>query len=111
MDDDLPTELWVAAHVRKCTALGMPVYISRKGASQRGILIVKLLFRDRTCRVLSQTRDLEGDMGWLDPNGGVLVDEKAADQYIQRAVGRDPDLWVVEVETHDGANPFEGKVF
>lgn len=111
MDDTLPTELWVSAHVRKCTSQGIPVYISKRGEGGRGTLIVKIIQKDFKCSVLTQTRDLDGNMGWMDAFDGEKVDENTADQYIGRATSRDPDLWVVEVEDATGQNPFEGKVF
>ncbi len=55
-------------------------------------------------------RDMDGKLGWMPALKGELVPEPEADEYIQRAVQRDPDLWVVEIETRDGSHPFEGKM-
>jgi len=62
-------------------------------------------------KLLNQSRDMDGNTGWMDVFDGAAVDEKKVDEYIGRAVSRDPDVWVVEVEDALGANPFEGKIF
>jgi hypothetical protein len=110
MDDRIPTEVWVTAHLRQCMAKGVPVYVMRKGAAS-GTVIVKIVMKSLGCRLFNQSRDLDGNMGWMDIYEGTVVDESRADEYIQRAASRDPDVWVVEVEDRDGKNPFEGKVF
>ncbi len=111
-DDRIPTETWVAAQLRSCHAQGKPAFLLRKGALAGGIVAVKVLdITLRRCCVFTQSRDFEGKSGWLAAFDGAYVDEAAADAYIERAVGRDPDLWVIEVETRDGLLPFEGKIF
>lgn len=110
-DDRLPTELWVMAHVRRCTADGMPVAVVRRGEAMGGTLLLVVNQLEHGCRVLSQARDLDGKMGWLAAFDGALVPAAEADAYVARAVDRDPDLWVVEIEDRDGRHPFEGDVF
>jgi hypothetical protein len=110
MDDRLPTETWVKAHLRRCHAEAIPVVVLHKGDRTGGTVLLKVLMREAGCRVLSQMRDMEGRMGWLSALGETPVEETAADAYIERAVARDPDLWVIEVESRDGSHPFEGKM-
>ena len=111
MDDDrLPTDVWVMAQVRRCNAEAVPAMVVRKGEAKGGTLVLKINQLDQGCRVLSQTRDFDGKLAWLAAFKGELVAESEADDYIGRAVGRDPDLWVVEIEHRDGWHPFDGKV-
>ena len=112
MSDDvrLPTELWIKAHIRRCIAEGIPATIARRGEAMGGTVLLKVNQLDKGCRVLTQGRDLDGRLAWLPALSGALVEEPEADQYIARAVERDPDLWVVEIEERVGRHPFEGKV-
>jgi len=109
-DDRLPTELWVSAHLRRCSAAGTPAVLVRRGEAGRGSVILKLNQLADGCRILTQARDLAGRLGWLAALGGQLVPEAEADAYIARAVDRDPDLWVVEIEDRQGRHPFDGKL-
>jgi hypothetical protein len=53
---------------------------------------------------------MDGVLGWMAAFSGKLVAETEADAYISRAMARDPDLWVVEIESPDGWHPFEGRL-
>ncbi|MBW7911754.1 MAG: DUF1491 family protein [Alphaproteobacteria bacterium] len=114
-DERLPTGLWVDAHIRRCISAAIPVYVVHKGAYAAGTVMVKIVMREgmRTlgCFLLNQTRDMDGAMGWMQVFDDAPVDERRADEYIKRAISRDPDVWVVEVEDPAGKNPFEGKIF
>jgi hypothetical protein len=111
MNTRIPTELWVTAHLRQCNAKGLPAYVVHKGALAAGTVMVKIVMRGKGCKLLNQSRDMEGNTGWMDIFEGAAVDETRADEYIQRALARDPDVWVIEVEDASGQNPFEGKIF
>jgi hypothetical protein len=109
-DSRIPTELWVKAHLRRLSAQAVPAFVVRRGDPHGGMVILKVNRLDLGCRVLTQTRDLDGILSWMPALNGDLVPESEADAYIERQTARDPDLWVVEVETRDGKHGFEGKV-
>lgn len=105
----MPTDLWVKAHLRRCHAEGIPATVAHRGERMGGMVLLKLNRLEAGCRVLNQTRDLEGRTAWLPALDGRLVAEPEANAYIERALKRDPDLWVIEIEDRDGRHPFEGK--
>ncbi|MHA1600519.1 MAG: DUF1491 family protein [Alphaproteobacteria bacterium] len=109
-DDRLPTKLWVMAHLRRCNADAIPATVARRGEEMGGMVLLKLNQLEAGCRLLNQTRDFEGRLAWFPALEGKLVPEADADAYIERAVKRDPDLWVIEIEDRDGRHPFEGKI-
>ena len=51
-------------------------------------------------------RDLDGRLAWYPAHKEDTIPESDADERIRRAVERDPDLWVIEIETRDGAHDF-----
>lgn len=110
MDDArIPTELWIKAHLRRLSAQAVPAVIARRGDPNGGMVILKVNRLDLGCRVLTQTRDLDGVLSWMPALNGDLVPEADADAYITRQTARDPDLWVVAVEARDGEHGFEGR--
>ena len=110
-EERIPTEIWVTAVMRQCMTKGIPVTVAHKGAPAAGTVMVKIFVQGQGCKLLNQSRDEDGKLGWMDIFEGTLVEERKADDYITRTTKRDPDIWVVEVEDRSGANPFEGKVF
>lgn len=105
----LPTELWVSAGLRRCSDACVPATVVRRGEAQSGTVILKLNQHAQGCRVLNQTRDIDGRLVWFAALDGALVPEADADDYIRRSLGRDPDIWVIEVEHAEGWHPFDGR--
>lgn len=107
MDDRLPTYLLIDATLSQLYEKGVGVYVVQRGDKTGGLLLVKISDTKGKCKLVTQQRDLDGVMGWVD----ALVDqetpdEKTADEYIRRSMDRDPDLWVIEVEDPALENPF-----
>ena len=94
----IPTHLWVEAEVRRLSGEGFGVYVAAKGDKTGGIVIQKISDLSGNCRLRGQQRDLLGKLVWIDVLQDEIVPESEADAYIKRAIERDPDLWVVEIE-------------
>jgi hypothetical protein len=104
------TSLWVAAQVRLCDINLIPVAVRRRGDPDAGSVILKLDRLDGTSVVLAQTRDGDGLPAWLRATGPAPVPDTDAEAYIARALKRDPDLWVVEIEDRGGRYVPDAKV-
>lgn len=106
MEERLPTHLLVQSHLWRLSAAGVPAYVLRKGERDSGLILLKVTVPFQGTRLFTQGRDLSGKLGWIPGASGAMVDEMAATEFVERHVKRDPDLWVIEVETRDGSNPF-----
>lgn len=109
-DSRLPVHLWVDAQLAPLNARGIFYYIHQKGEQNSGVVMVKLNGLKGQCRLLIQQRDFEGQLGWMNAMNKDHLDERDVDQYIQRAINRDPDMWVIEIEDPEMVNPFEGAI-
>jgi hypothetical protein len=105
----LKAGLWVAAALRLGDGEGRPGAVLRRGDADGGGVLVVLRGREGLC-VLTQVRTGEGEAAWMRGTGAAPVDDAAADAYVARQVGRDPDLWVVEFQAPDLTPPFEGRI-
>ena len=104
--DRLPTAMWVSAGLRQLSVAGVPAAVVHKGEGESGTLVIKLALLDGTAKVLTESRDMDGGLGWMAPLGDDPVQEDKADAYVRRSIDRDPDIWVVEIEDRKGRNPF-----
>ena len=107
MGANLKTGFWVSAALRLADAADRPAMVVRKGDPDAGGVLAMLRARDGMVVVLSQVRLADGALGWMRGTGADPVPQAAADAYVARRVGFDPDLWVVEFDSPDHRPPFE----
>ncbi len=103
-------KLWVQMALRLGAGAGRSGVVVRSGDPDAGGILVLLRGREGTV-VLSQVRSGSGRGGLAARyRAAAGADEAAADAYVARQVGFDPDLWVIEFEAPDYLPPFEGKI-
>lgn len=98
----LKTGLRVAAILRRYDMHGIPAFQRRRGDADSGALIVKLALGERRAFVLIQTYDAAGKRAWMRQGGAEPIDDGAAEAAIEKAIARDPDLYVIEIEDAQG---------
>jgi len=101
--------LWVSMALRLGNSSGRYGAVLRRGDPDSGGVLVVLRGRDGLC-VLSQMRTADGAPAWLRATGPGPVDQAAADAYVARQTGFDPDLWVLEFDSPDLLPPFEARI-
>lgn len=99
MEARLKSGIWIKALIRRCDIAAIGVAVLARGDPDAGAILLKLSPREGGCTVLAQARRPDGTAVWMRATGGAPVPEPDADAYIARQRGRDPDLWVVEIET------------
>lgn len=104
----LSVSLTLTAQLRTIAAQGDFYTIIHRGDFDSGLVILKWRMR-QTLSLYTQERDFDdGALKWR--KNSDLLDESALDAYITRATTRDPDVWVIEIETQTGDFPLEGKI-
>jgi len=101
--------IWVSAALRLGDQAGKPGVIVRKGDADAGSIILILHGRAGSM-VLTQARGAEGELVWLRGTGPEPVKEEAAENYVERQIAYDSDLWIVEFDTVDYSPPFEARI-
>lgn len=96
----LTARFWVDAYLARLRLRDIPVFVVAHGDDTAGSVLVKLNTLDGNAQVYQRSYDLLEDRTKWD----VLVSgvESEVDDAITRQRSRDPDLWVLEVESREG---------
>lgn len=110
MSDRLDTHYCLTAYLRRCTIENIPAQVRYSGDRSRGSILIKVVHVPTgKCRLLIEVLDANGDPAWMIA-GTDGCDENEADDYIERARRRDPDLWVLEIEDRLENQPLGGRL-
>jgi hypothetical protein len=100
MQPRLTSDLWVSAYLTRLRLADIPAYITAKGDPTAGAVIVKVATLNGQARAFQRSFDLMSDTRiWVTLTEGA---ELEVDALITRQRGRDPDLWVIELEDRQG---------
>ena len=104
---DLKTEVIVQAGLRRCSMRGVGAYVMKRGDPDAGALYVQLDRLDGTVDLLTRARDADGHLTWRHAQGHRPHPAPDAVERLEKERRIDPDLWIVDVETREGWNPFD----
>jgi hypothetical protein len=135
MTPDLPVELTLMAQLRAIEQRGDFYAVLHRGDPHHGVILCVWRCAGET-HLYAQERNIDGVLGWREvrnspsakaegprtmergprvkPEGqgrAEGLEFSCLDRYIARARDRDPDCWVVEVDTRQNQFPLEGPVF
>ncbi len=109
--DELKTDFWASALIRRAQIAGAFAGIVRKGDKDAGAVLVKVATLDGRARLYAPARNGEGARIWLDLSAGSLgEDERDIDAHAQKRADSDPDLWLIEIEDRQGRHFLEEPV-
>lgn len=109
----LKSHIWVSAYLRRLNAAFIPAAVVRRGDADAGAVYIKVAALDGTCQIYaplsaqlaemtqSDSLVLEDGRAWQ-PVFTPHAQEMDADAYLSKQAGRDPDIWILEVETPEG---------
>ena len=100
MSDRLTADFWVRAYLTRLRLADIPAYVLAHGDPTAGAVVVKLATLDGQATAFQRSVEiLTGARAWM-----VLAEgpEADVDAVLARQRGRDPDLWIIEIEDRQG---------
>ncbi|MBU6319181.1 MAG: DUF1491 family protein [Alphaproteobacteria bacterium] len=99
MRGELPTHVWVSALLRRASAGGAFAVVLHKGDAERGDVLIKVRAASGSAAAYAPAF-APGEASF--ERVGSSDEEDAVDDLIRRRLGRDRDLWVIEIEDREG---------
>ena len=104
----LKSEIWVKAYIRRCAGAGLSAVVVRHGDNDAGAIFIRINRLDGTSALFGPSpaglSGAEEDRRWVSCLSESGVTDEVAETYLKREAEFDSDLWIVEVETRDGAH-------
>lgn len=99
----------VRALLRLAAGRGHFATLRRRGDEEAGGILLVLRTHGGEVMVISRIQSETGGTAWLAAAPAPLGEEEA-ERRIERETGRDPDLWVIEIEGPDLFPAFLGRI-
>ncbi|MDS9467084.1 DUF1491 family protein [Paracoccus sp. MBLB3053] len=97
----LAAGIWVSAYLKRLQLADIPAYVMRHGDDTAGTVMVKCATLDGRASLWMREWNFETDQRpWTRISE---AGESEIDAEIARNCSRDPDLWVIEIESRNGA--------
>lgn len=99
-DARLAAGIWVSAYLKRLQLADIPAYVLRHGDDTAGSVMIKCATLDGRASLWAREWDFETDQRpWVQL---AEAPEPEIDAAISRHSARDPDLWVIEIESRNG---------
>lgn len=96
----LTAQFWVRAYLNRLRLAAIPAYVTARGDTVAGSVVVKVATLDGRARAKQRAFDpATGGRVWLTLAEGAEPD---VDAVLARQRARDRDIWLIEVEDRDG---------
>ena len=101
----LRTDFWVSAYLRRCDVAGTVAVLRRRGAPEAGALYIKHDWLDGRATLYGQAPggEEDGERRFIRLHKDEAITPLDVEARLRREIGFDPDIWIVEVESRDGA--------
>ena len=98
MVNKLKTSLVVQACVKIADKLSIPISVSKKGDSERGMILLRIINETNKSIFYRSKYDFNNKLSWQIAGKGRFIDVIEAQQFIDNENNIDPDLWIIELE-------------
>ena len=99
--------LLVQAEFRYCEGKLITAMLRRRGDTNAGALLVKVSRLDGSAALFARVTSFSGGFEWQRSSGEDWLPDAEIEKRLEAEIRFDPDIWIVEVESSGGQNPFE----
>ena len=92
----------MAGLIRAVQAAGGFAAVLNKGEREAGTILVVLAEKGANARLFERVPDAQGGRIWTATRSQDTENPFEFGEYLDRCRGRDPDLWIIELDIADG---------